>query len=168
MFQMTSSALETDLHLLRKIVNHSHALLSGDFPDFCCNCSLEFTNCLRIVLIHIVLQIPPQIKIWGVQVRWMRCPLDVTLPADQPFLKSLSQPVKGVIWCVGGRPVLLEPLVISINPSASSEWCPELPQYCHITFRIHRLSPLIFVFKPIRTDYAMFGNCNPCRALYWV
>ena len=35
MFQMTSSALETDLHPLRKIVNHSHALLSGDFPDFC-------------------------------------------------------------------------------------------------------------------------------------
>ena len=69
MFQMTSSALETDLHPLRKIVNHSHALLSGDFPDFCCNCSLEFTNCLRIVLIRIVLQIPPQIKIWGVQVR---------------------------------------------------------------------------------------------------
>ena len=35
MFQMTSSALETDLHPLHKIVNHSHALLSGDFPDFC-------------------------------------------------------------------------------------------------------------------------------------
>ena len=32
MFQMTSSALETDLYPLRKIVNHSH---SGDFPDVC-------------------------------------------------------------------------------------------------------------------------------------
>ena len=36
-FQMTSSALETDLQPLRKIVNHSHAVLSGDFPDFCYN-----------------------------------------------------------------------------------------------------------------------------------
>ena len=103
-----------------------------------------------------------------VQVRWMRCPLDVTLPADQPFLKSLSQPVKSVIWCGRGRPILLEPLVISISLSATSEWCPELPQHYHIMFLIHRLSPLIFVFKPIRTDYAIFGHGYPCSALYWV
>ena len=60
--------LETDSHQLCKIVNHSHALFSGDFSDFYCNSSLEFTNCLRIVLICIVLQISPEIKIWGVHV----------------------------------------------------------------------------------------------------
>ena len=30
---------------------------------------------LSVVLIHIVLQILPQIKIWRVQVQWMRCPV---------------------------------------------------------------------------------------------
>ena len=67
----------------------------------------------------------------------------------------------------GGSPILLEPLVILISPSATFEWCPELSQHCHMTFLIHRLSLLIFVFKPIRTDYAMFGNGYPCSALYW-
>ena len=46
---------------------------------------------------------------WSFRYRhsWIRCPLDVTLPADQPFLKLLSQPVKCVIWCVwGGSPHL--------------------------------------------------------------
>ena len=68
----------------------------------------------------------------------------------------------------GGRPILLEPLVISISPFATSEWCPELPQLWYITFLIPGLSPLIFVFKPIRANYAMFGNGYPCCALYWV
>ena len=64
MLQMTTSALETDLYPLPKIVSHSQALLSGDVLNFGCNCSLEFTNCLKIVLIHIFLQIPSQLKIW--------------------------------------------------------------------------------------------------------
>ena len=63
-----------------------------------------------------------------------------------------------------GSPLLLEPLVISISSSATSEWCQELPQHCHITLLIHRLSPLLFVFK----SYAMFGKGYPCCALYWV
>jgi hypothetical protein len=37
--------------------------LLWDFPDLCCDCCLQFTNCLRIVLVHIILEIPPQIKI---------------------------------------------------------------------------------------------------------
>ena len=70
--QMASSALKAHLHTSRKIVNDSHTFLLWDFPDLCCDCCLQFTNCLRIVLIHIILEIPPQIKIWGVQVWWMR------------------------------------------------------------------------------------------------
>jgi len=70
--------------------------------------------------------------------------------------RSLSQSRVGFdVW---GCPVLWEPLFIAINHSASSEWCPELPQNCHITFHIQRLSPFIFVFKPIWTDYPMFEN----------
>ena len=62
---MASSALKEHLHTSRKIVNDSHTLLLRDFPDLCFDCCLQFTNCLRIVLIHIILEIPPQIKIWG-------------------------------------------------------------------------------------------------------
>ena len=63
--QMLSSALKTHLHTSRKIVNDSHTFLLGDLPDLSCDCCLQFTYCLRIVLIHIVLEIPPQITIWG-------------------------------------------------------------------------------------------------------
>ena len=59
---MASSALKAHLHTSRKLVNDSHTFLLRDFPDLCCDCSLQFTNCLRIVLIHIILEIPPQIK----------------------------------------------------------------------------------------------------------
>jgi hypothetical protein len=69
---MASSELKAHLHTSRKIVSDSHTFLLWDFPDLCCDCCLQFTNCLRIVLIHIILEIPPQIKIWGVQVWWMR------------------------------------------------------------------------------------------------
>ena len=69
---MASSALKAHLHTSHKIVNDSHTFLLWDFSYLCCDCCLQFTNCLRIVLIHIILAIPPQIKIWGVQVWWMR------------------------------------------------------------------------------------------------
>ena len=72
MLQMASSALKAHLHASRKIVNDSHTFLLWDFPDLCCDCYLQFTNCVRIFLMHIVLEIPPQIKIWGIQVWWMR------------------------------------------------------------------------------------------------
>ena len=64
MLQMGSSALEANLHTSRKIVNYSNTFLVGDFPDFCCDCCLQFTNCLRVVLVDIILEVPPQIKIW--------------------------------------------------------------------------------------------------------
>ena len=66
--QMVSSALKAHLHTSCKIVNDSHTFLLRDFPDLCYDCCLQFTKCLRIVLMHIILEIPPQIKIWGVQV----------------------------------------------------------------------------------------------------
>ena len=63
---MLSSALKAHLHTSRKIVNDSHTFLLGDLPDLSCDCCLQFTYHLRIVLIHIVLEIPPQIKnMWG-------------------------------------------------------------------------------------------------------
>jgi hypothetical protein len=70
--QMASSALKAHLHTSRKLVNDSHTFLLWDFPGLCCDCCLQFTNCLSIVLIHIIFETPPQIKIRGVQVWWMR------------------------------------------------------------------------------------------------
>ena len=107
MLQMASSALRAHLHTSRKIVNDLHTFLLRDFPDLCCDCCLQFTNCLRVVLMHIFLEIPPPINLWGVQVWWMRCPLDFTLPTDQSVFKSLSKPGQGVIWCVRVDPSCL-------------------------------------------------------------
>ena len=49
----------------RAKLSMTHTFLLGDLRDLSCDCCLQFTYCLRIVLIHIVLEIPPQIKIWG-------------------------------------------------------------------------------------------------------
>ena len=63
---MLSSALKADLYTSCKSVNDSHTFLLGDLPDLSCDCCLQFTCCLRIVPIHIVLEIPQQItQIWG-------------------------------------------------------------------------------------------------------
>ena len=49
----------------------------------------------------------------------------------------------------GNGLVPLEPLFISIYPSASCQLCPKLPQHCHIKLRVHRVWSLIFIFEPI-------------------
>jgi hypothetical protein len=36
----------------RAKLSMTHTFLLRDFPDLCCDCCLQFTNCLRIVLIH--------------------------------------------------------------------------------------------------------------------
>ena len=147
---MASSALKAHLHTSRKIVNDLHTFLLRDFPDLCCDCCLQFTNCLRIVLIHIILEIHPQIRIWGVQVWWMRCPLDFPwhfLLINLSLNRSLSRARESfVVW--GVAPILPEPLFISIYTSASSQWCPKLHQYCHIA---HSWVPF-FLGHPVLSD----------------
>jgi len=44
----------------------------------CCDCCLQVRDSLGVVAIHPVLKVSPQIKIWGVQIRWMLWPLRVT------------------------------------------------------------------------------------------
>ena len=157
MYQMTSSALETDKQPLRKIVNPSHALPLRGFPWLFEDCSN--TNGPSDI---------PTDKNQGGWSPMNEVPTRRHTSCWSAFPEiALSASQECDLVC-GDCPILLEPLVISISPSATSEWCPELPQHCHITFLIHCLTPLIFVFKPIRADYAMFGNGYPCRALYWV
>jgi hypothetical protein len=119
---MASSALKAHLHTSRKIVNDSHTFLLRDFPDLCCDSCLQFTNCLRIVLIHIILEIPPQIKIWG-GVKSGECAahsISHFLLISLSLNRSLSQARESfVVW--GVAPNLPEPLFISIYTSASSQ-----------------------------------------------
>jgi hypothetical protein len=137
---MASSALKAHLHTSRKIVNDSHTFFLGDFPDLCCDCCLQFTNCLRIVLVHIILEIhthypwdTPTDKIWGggVQVQVQAHSISHLLLISLSLNRSLSQArASFVVW--GVAPSLPEPLFISIYTSASSQWCPKLHQYHHI------------------------------------
>ena len=46
-------------------LNHFICISNKEHLSLCCDCCLQFTNCLRIVLIHIILEIPPQIKYGG-------------------------------------------------------------------------------------------------------
>jgi hypothetical protein len=83
----------------------------------------------RIVLIHIILEIPPQIKIWG-GVKAGECAahsISHFLLISLSLNRSLSQARESfVVW--GVAPNLPEPLFISIYTSASSQWCPKLHQ----------------------------------------
>ena len=68
MLQMFVPALQADLDSPGKVLNDSPALLSRDGSDGCCDGCLEVRDGLRVVLIHRVLEVTPQIEVWGVQV----------------------------------------------------------------------------------------------------
>ena len=51
-----------------KVPIDSLALLSWDGSDGCCDGCLDVSNGLDVVLIHLVLEVPLQIKVWRVQV----------------------------------------------------------------------------------------------------
>ena len=69
MFQMCAPALQADLDSPGKVLNDPPALLSRDGSDGCCDGCLQVWDGVGAVAIHPVLEVPPQIKIWGVQVR---------------------------------------------------------------------------------------------------
>ena len=111
---MASSALKAHLHTSCKIVNDSQIFLLWDFSDLCCDCCLQFTNCLRIVLIHIILEIQPQIKIWGFKSG------ECTAYSISHFLlislslnRSLNQARESfVVW--GVAPILPKPVYLDL------------------------------------------------------
>jgi len=111
---------ETNLYLLRKIVNYSQALLSGDFPDFCYNCNQSLTIVWGLLWYTLPFRYPLinsgsfKSGEWGAHSMSHSC-----WSAISEIALSASQ---GCDLMCGGRPVLLEPLFITINPSASSEW----------------------------------------------
>ena len=56
---MSFFLLETDLEMACKVVNHSNAFLFGDGSDVLSDYLFQFRDCLRVVLIYMVLQVTP-------------------------------------------------------------------------------------------------------------
>ena len=92
----------------------------GDLPEFCCDSCLQFPNRWKVVIdghYPCDWDIPTDKNV-GVQDRWMRCPLKVTLLVGQTLLKPLSQvsysrkSFDSIFWKEYGfyanRPILLK------------------------------------------------------------
>ena len=93
----------------------------------------EFSNGLRIVLIHVVLQELPVIKISEVQIGWMQTLLWFVASADQPIRESMVEPLHLDIGCMWSCSILLEPLHVSIHTTTCSKCPPELVQHINVT-----------------------------------
>ena len=83
--QMRSPALQAHLDSTGKVLDDLPAFLPWD-RSYCC---LQVRDSLGVVAIHPVLKVSPHIKICGVQVRWMRRPLQVTPVADHSVRETL-------------------------------------------------------------------------------
>jgi len=87
--QMSSLALQAHLDLAGKVLDDPPPFLPWDHSYCCCDCCLQVRDSLGVVAIYPVLKVSPHIKIWGVQVWWMRRPLRVTSAADQSVRGTL-------------------------------------------------------------------------------
>ena len=121
MLQMSTVLLKADLDSASKVIDNSDALLLWYSVDHLRYCFLDLRDGLRIVPVHIILQEPPQVDIWGGgKIRGMAGPLRLAFSADEPVQKLVIQPVKINISCVGRFPNQLEPLYVSLHPVPSS------------------------------------------------
>ena len=71
MLQMSTVLLKADLDSASKVIDNSDALLLWHSVDLLRYCFLELRDGLKIVPVHIILQEPPQVEIWGVKIRGM-------------------------------------------------------------------------------------------------
>ena len=63
MLQMSTDLLKADLDSASKVIDNSDALWHS--VDLLRYCFLKLRDGLRIVPVHIMLQEPPQVDIWG-------------------------------------------------------------------------------------------------------
>ena len=87
--QMVTPALQAHFDPAGKVFDDPPAFLPWDRSYYFCDCCLQVRDSLGVVAIHPVLKVSPQIKIWGVQVRWMRRPPRITPAADQSVRETL-------------------------------------------------------------------------------
>ena len=64
MYQMTTVVPQTHLKPTSKVVNHPDTLFLPDCTNLLDDGHFQFSNRLRTILIHVVLQEPPEVKIW--------------------------------------------------------------------------------------------------------
>ena len=62
---MTTVALQAHLKLTSKVISHPDTLFLPDSTNLLGDGHFQFSNGLRMILIDVVLQEPPEIKIWG-------------------------------------------------------------------------------------------------------
>jgi len=67
--QMSSPALQAHLYPAGKVLDDPPTFFPWDRSYCCYDCCLQVRDSLGVVAIHPVLEVSPQIKIWGVQVR---------------------------------------------------------------------------------------------------
>ena len=65
MLQMSPPPLQAHLDPAGEVLDDPPAFLLRDRSYGCCDVCLQSRNGLWVVFIHPVLQVPPQIKIWG-------------------------------------------------------------------------------------------------------
>ena len=168
---MSSPALQAHLGPAGKVRNDPPAFLPWDRSYCCCDCCIQVRDSLGVVAIHPVLKVSPQIKIWGVQIQWMRRPLRVTPAADQ---------------LVGGNTAVAMPMIRlrsgewhhparttegtwqPLSDSPSTKCCPELAKHLDISLGVDCHRPLFVVLEPEWSNDAMFGDGNPGSALHRV
>ena len=71
---MSSPALQAHLDPAGKVLDNPPAFFPWDRSYCWCDCCLQVKDSLGVVAIHPVFKVSPQIKIWGVQVLWIRRP----------------------------------------------------------------------------------------------
>lgn len=103
-----------------EVVDDFDALFFWYSPDFFSDCCLQLWDGVGVVPVDSILQISPQIKIWGVEVGGMRRPLRFAFAGDESVGKLLVQPHQRDICCMKGGPILLVPLVPPLNPVYTS------------------------------------------------
>ena len=67
MLKMSTVLVKADLDSASKVIDNSDALLLWHSVDLLRYCFLELRDGRRIVPVHIILQEPPQVDIWGVR-----------------------------------------------------------------------------------------------------
>ena len=142
MLQMSSLALQAHLDPAGKVLD---AFFPRDRPYGCSDCFLQVRDSLGVVALHRVLKVPPQIKIWEVQVQRMWRPLRATPAADQSVRETLSKPCQWFVWGVGGGTILLEPLEGPDEPSPTTRFDQLFQKLLNFRWWLFFVSPCIII-----------------------
>ena len=98
----------THLHAADEVGHHSAAGCFVNGFHLCLDVSFQLTNSLRVCFVDPILQVAPQEKIGGAEIRTVWGPFEVSLSTDDSVVEVCFQPVKGQFGGVGRCTILLE------------------------------------------------------------